>query len=67
MKKNIGAPDKTTRVLLAVLFVYLYASQFVTGTVGVLLLAVGVVFMLTTALSYCPLYSIFGITSFHKK
>jgi hypothetical protein len=37
MTKNIGVADKTIRVLLALTFIYLYAYEYITGTLGLIL------------------------------
>jgi Protein of unknown function (DUF2892) len=63
MKKNMGNPDRIIRILLAVVFGVLYFTNTVTGTLGLILLILGVVFVLTSLVSFCPLYSIFGIST----
>jgi hypothetical protein len=56
MIKNMGSTDKIIRVLLAVLFGILYFTDTVTGTLGIILLILGIVFLLTSIISFCPLY-----------
>lgn len=63
MKKNMGAYDRLIRILLAAVFAYLYFGGVVTGTFGIVLAVLGGVFLLTSFISYCPLYSIFGIST----
>ena len=63
MKKNMGNTDRIIRLLLAVVFAVLYFTNTVTGTVGIILLVLGAVFVLTSFISFCPLYSIFGIST----
>ena len=67
MKKNMGTIDKVIRILVAVVFVALYFTQVVTGTVGIILLVLAVVFALTSFISFCPLYWPFGINTGAKK
>ena len=67
MKKNMGTVDKVIRILVAVVFVILYFAQVVTGTVGVILLILAAVFVLTSTISFCPLYWPFGISTDTKK
>jgi hypothetical protein len=43
MKKNMGSPDRIIRIVLAVLFAALYFTNVVTGTLGIILLVLGVV------------------------
>lgn len=61
MTKNMGSADKIIRLLLAALFVILFFTNTVTGTVGIILLALAAVFVLTTLISTCPLYLPFGL------
>lgn len=61
MKKNMGSADRIIRLIVAAIFAYLYFSHSVEGTLGLVLLVAGVVFALTSLVSFCPLYTIFGI------
>jgi hypothetical protein len=63
MKKNMGTVDKTVRVLIAVVFIGLYFANVITGTVGIALLMFAGVFILTSFISFCPLYYPFGFFS----
>ena len=63
MKKNMGSADKTIRVLIAVIIAILYWKDIIPGTLGIILLAVAVIFVLTSLISFCPLYSIFKINT----
>jgi hypothetical protein len=60
MKKNMGTIDKTIRIILAVLIAVLYFTGILKGTLGVILLVLAAVFVLTSLISFCPLYTIFG-------
>ncbi|HCZ37380.1 MAG TPA: DUF2892 domain-containing protein [Cytophagales bacterium] len=61
MNKNMGSADRIIRIALALIFATLYFTSTVTGTVGLILLIVGGVFVLTSLVSFCPLYTLFGI------
>lgn len=63
MKKNMGSADRVIRLVLAAIFAALYFTNAVTGTLGIVLLVLGAVFVLTSLISTCPLYSIFGIST----
>lgn len=63
MKKNMGSTDKIVRVILAIVFGVLYFTNTVTGTLGIVLLVLGIVFLLTSFMSFCPLYLPFGIST----
>jgi hypothetical protein len=61
MKKNMGTADRIIRVIIAAIFAFLYFNGTVTGTTGIVLLVLAVVFTLTSLISFCPLYTIFGM------
>lgn len=63
MKTNMGSTDRIIRTILAIVFGALYFSGIVTGTLGIVLLVVGIVFLTTSLISSCPLYSLFGIST----
>ena len=61
MQKNMGSTDKSIRIILALLFGVLYFTDTVTGILGLILLILGIIFLLTSFVSYCPLYTPFKI------
>jgi hypothetical protein len=63
MKKNMGSTDKVIRILLAAIMAGLYFSNTVTGTLGIILLVFSAIFVLTSLVSFCPLYTLFGINT----
>ena len=63
MKKNMGSIDKTIRIIFAVLIAILFYLKVITGTFGIVLLIFAGVFVLTSFLSFCPLYTIFGFST----
>ncbi len=63
MKKNMSSADRIIRILLAAVFAVLYFTGTVTGTLGLVLLVLGGVFVLTSLVSFCPLYAIVGIST----
>lgn len=63
MKKNMGTTDRIIRILLAAVFAYLYFGGIVTGTLGLVLVVLGGVFLLTSLISFCPLYTLFGLNT----
>lgn len=66
MKKNMGNADRVIRVLLALIFAGLYFTQTVTGTAGIVLVVLGGIFLATSLISFCPLYTIVGINTCKK-
>lgn len=67
MKKNMGSVDKVIRLLVVVAFAILYVTNTITGTLGMVLLAIALLFLVTSLISYCPLYTLLGITTCPKK
>ncbi|HEX7871067.1 MAG TPA: DUF2892 domain-containing protein [Chryseobacterium sp.] len=67
MKKNMGTVDKVIRILVAVVIGILYFTNVISGTLAIILGALAVVFVLTSFISFCPLYLPFGISTFRKK
>lgn len=63
MKKNMGTADKTIRVIIALVAAYLYFSGTIPGTLGIVLLVVAIVFLLTSLVSFCPLYTLIGVNT----
>ena len=67
MKKNMGTIDKVVRALIALVIAVLFVTKVITGVLGIVLLAIAVIFVLTSAISFCPLYLPFGINTGKKK
>ena len=60
MKKNMGTADKVIRILIAALIAVLFFTDVISGTLGIVLLILAGIFVLTSLISFCPLYTIFG-------
>jgi hypothetical protein len=63
MKKNMGKVDRTIRLIIVVLFAFLYFEGYVTGILGLILLILGGVFVLTSVIGFCPLYKILKVNT----
>lgn len=63
MKQNMGNIDRIVRIVAAAIFAYLYFGGLVSGALGIVLLVVGVVFLATAALGFCPLYLPFKLST----
>ena len=66
MKANMGSMDKTVRIVIAVIIAALYFTGTISGTLGIVLLVLAAVLLLTSFISFCPLYAPFGITTCKK-
>ena len=63
MKKNMGNIDRIVRVLVAIVISILYFTNTISGTFGIILLVLGGIFLVTSFLSFCPLYILFGFNT----
>ena len=63
MKKNIGTIDKVIRILVTVAIAVLLFTNVLIGTLGIITLALAVIFVTTSIISFCPLYLLFGINT----
>ncbi|TVQ09175.1 MAG: DUF2892 domain-containing protein [Bacteroidetes bacterium] len=61
MKANMGSIDKTIRVLIAIAVGILIYTNVINGTPAIVAGILSIVFVLTSMVSFCPLYTIFGI------
>jgi hypothetical protein len=63
MKKNMGSLDKIIRISIALIFVVLFFTNVIIGTLGIILMVLAGVFVVTSFVSVCPLYMPFGIST----
>ena len=63
MKKNMGTIDRVFRALVAVAIIVLYLANIISGIVAIILLAIAAIFILTSFMSFCPLYYPFKIST----
>lgn len=67
MKKNMGNGDRFFRIIIAVIIGILYYSEVISGTLGLVLLILSGIFILTSFISFCPLYAPFGFSTCKTK
>ncbi|MFD2915779.1 YgaP family membrane protein [Psychroserpens luteus] len=60
MKVNMGKNDKVIRIVIAIVIAVLYWQGIIEGTLAYILLALSAIFVLTSLISFCPLYTLFG-------
>jgi len=63
MKKNMGGLDRIVRILAAIVIGILYFTGVIQSTLGYVLLGLSAIFVLTSFVSFCPLYSIVGLNT----
>ncbi|MFV8327986.1 DUF2892 domain-containing protein [Flavobacterium sp. ZS1P14] len=67
MKKNMGSADKIIRIAGAVTIAILYATKTITGTLALILGAFAIILLITSFVSFCPLYSPFKFSTKKNK
>ena len=61
MTKNMGRLDRSLRVILGIALLAYGLLGSATGLIAGLASVAGAVFVLTSAISFCPLYRIIGL------
>jgi len=67
MKKNMGNMDRAIRAILVVAILGLFLLKIISGTVALVLGIVAGIILLTSLVSFCPLYALFGISTCRVK
>ena len=67
MKKNIGTADKFIRILIAALITFFFYDGTISGILGIVLLLFAGILVLTSFISFCPLYNLIGVSTFPFK
>ncbi|MBP2282465.1 putative membrane protein [Flavobacterium sp. CG_23.5] len=63
MKKNMGLTDKIIRSSIAAIIAILYFTNVISGTLAIILGVFAVIFLITSFVSFCPLYFPFGFST----
>jgi len=66
MRKNMGSADRVIRILVAVAVIALYFGNLISGTIAIVLLVLAGIFILTSFMSFCPLYLPFELSTRKK-
>lgn len=67
MPKNMGTIDRIVRVILAAVVAVLFFTGQISGVAAIILGVIAVIFVLTSLVSFCPLYLPFKISTAKKK
>ena len=59
-QKNLGKGDRIVRSTMAGVFIVLYMAGVLPGLVGLALTFVTIIFLATSAISFCPVYAFFN-------
>jgi thiamine transporter ThiT len=63
MKKNMGTADRIIRIAIVIGIAVAYFTGMLSGTLAIVLGIIAVVFLLTSLVGMCPLYTLLGISS----
>jgi len=63
MRKNVGTADRFIRAIAATVIALLFVTDVIKGTLGVVLGFVAILLLFTSALNFCPLYLILGLST----
>ncbi len=63
----MGSADRIIRLIIAAVITTLYFTNTISGTLGIILIVLAVIFALTSFASFCPLYWPFGIRTCQTK
>lgn len=62
----MGSADRVIRILVAVAVIALYFGNLISGTTAIVLLVLAGIFILTSFMSFCPLYLPFELSTRKK-
>lgn len=63
----MGTMDKAIRIVIAIGIALLYYFNIIDGALAYILMVLGIIFLLTSLVSFCPLYAPFGISTCKTK
>jgi O-antigen ligase len=67
MKKNMGNADRAVRLIVAAIIALLYFTNTISGTLAIILGVVAIIFVATSLINFCPLYTLVGINTCKTK
>lgn len=63
MTKNMGMLDRGIRTIAAIVVAGLWYTGRLSGTLAIVLLVIAGVWLLTSFISFCPLYTLLGFST----
>ncbi|CAZ94367.1 DUF2892 domain-containing protein [Zobellia galactanivorans] len=63
MKTNMGRTDRIIRLIFAIIVGVLFWQHAIGGILAYVLLAIAAIFVITSFIGFCPLYTLFGFSS----
>lgn len=66
MNQNLSNTDRIVRFLLFVVAIVLFAMDILSGWLAYTAVIIGTIFLLTSLMSFCPIYKVLGICTSKK-
>lgn len=66
MKKNLGTADRIVRYGFAIIILIMYFNHLINGVLALVLVLVAGILIVTSFISFCPIYYPFGISTKKK-
>lgn len=63
MTVNMSTSDRIVRLAAVALVVALYATDTIGGVLALVLGSIALIFLLTSIVSFCPLYAVLGVST----
>ena len=63
MTQNMGSIDRGIRLVAAAFIAVLFLSGSIGGTLAIILAIVAGIFVVTSAIGWCPLYTLVGVST----
>ena len=57
----MGSVDRIFRTALALLIIVLFFLNIITGLLATILILLSIIFLITSFVSFCPIYAVLGI------
>jgi hypothetical protein len=67
LDKNMGTLDRAIRLVIAAAIAVLYFTGNLSGLAAIILGILAVIFVVTSLVSFCPLYLLFGLSTCRKQ
>lgn len=65
-EKNMGMLDRAIRIVIAVVIAVLYFNGNLSGLTATVLGIFAIIFIITSFVGFCPLYSVIGLSTCKK-
>ena len=66
LNRNMGTLDRIIRLVIAAVIAILYFTGNLSGLAAIILGVLAVIFIVTSAIGFCPLYLLFGLSTRKK-